>query len=35
VATPQAGDCGDVVALLVPFNKDREFAGTLHRPILA
>jgi hypothetical protein len=35
VATTQAGDCGDVVALFVPFNEDREFAGTLHRPILA
>jgi hypothetical protein len=35
VATPQTGDCGDVVARFVPFNEDREFAGTLHMPILA
>jgi len=35
VAAPQAGDCGDVVAFLVPFDDDGEFARTLHTPILA
>jgi hypothetical protein len=35
VATSEAGNCGDVTAVFVPFNDDREFARTLHKPILA
>ena len=35
VATSQAGNCGDVTAVFISFNDDREFAGTLHKPILA
>ena len=34
VAASQAGDCGDVVALFVPFNDNSELARMLHRPIL-
>jgi hypothetical protein len=35
VATSQTGDCGDVIALFVAFDDDGEFAGMLHRAILA
>jgi hypothetical protein len=35
VAASEAGDCGHVVAVLVPFNDDSKFARTLHRPNLA
>jgi hypothetical protein len=35
VATSQAGNCGNVTAVFVPLNNDREFASTLHKPILA
>ena len=35
VAASQARDCRDVIALFVAFDDDCEFAGMLHRPILA
>jgi hypothetical protein len=35
VATSQAGNRGNVTAVFVPLNNDREFASTLHKPILA
>jgi len=35
VATSQAGNCRDKIALFVALNDDREFARTLHKPILA
>ena len=35
LATSQAGNCGDVTAVFVSFKYDREFASTLHKPILA
>ena len=35
VATSQARDRGDMIALFVPFDDNGEFAGMLHRAILA
>jgi len=35
VATSQARNCRDKIAIFVALNDDREFATTLHKPILA